>query len=227
MTSFVRIEELTDMVNEMQHKIATYVIAQKNSATAAKTAHLADMARCHEETEALQRKYLELEKEEKQALKGQESRSAAVCELERSVLEAGDSQQQAALHAESLALHIALLENQKTQLQQQIIDTQRTHQKSSAEVVKALGFFADRLALQFDRVGETGLRFRFTQIDADQPDREFVFAVTIDKQGLYHVHDVVPSVDGVSELIEQLNATNDFAAFVRAIRRAFKIHAIA
>jgi hypothetical protein len=36
------------------------------------------------------------------------------------------------------------------------------------------------------------------------------------------VHDVAPPVDGLEVLIANLNATNDFAGFVRGIRQQFK-----
>ena len=46
--------------------------------------------------------------------------------------------------------------------------------------------------------------------------------VFVDGGDKYHVESCDPPVQGMDELITQLNTNNDFAAFVRAMRKRFK-----
>ena len=46
--------------------------------------------------------------------------------------------------------------------------------------------------------------------------------VFVDGGDKYHVESCEPPVSGMDELVTQLNTNNDFAAFVRAMRKRFK-----
>jgi hypothetical protein len=68
------------------------------------------------------------------------------------------------------------------------------------------------------------LRLIFTQLDSSQPSKEFSFAVHIDEGDRYMVEECQPPLDAalVDGLVKQVNANNDFSAFVKGMRRAFK-----
>jgi vacuolar-type H+-ATPase subunit I/STV1 len=109
---------------------------------------------------------------------------------------------------------------------------------------KALVWYRDRLGLRFQRVGaasatEAGrvdgkVRVIFRHIDSRAPDREFAFTVYVDEDAdLFRVEDCVPDIDvmkptagaaniRLAQMVETLNRTNDFGAFVAQMRRRFK-----
>ena len=81
------------------------------------------------------------------------------------------------------------------------------------------------------------MRFSFTQLDPDSPNRRFNFNVIVDQANVYHgangrvwcvvcdvvaVEDVAPAVPGLETLVAQLNKSNDFAGFIKQMRAAFK-----
>mmetsp|Transcript_11456 Transcript_11456/g.27131 ORF Transcript_11456/g.27131 Transcript_11456/m.27131 type:complete len:225 (-) Transcript_11456:15-689(-) len=88
------------------------------------------------------------------------------------------------------------------------------------ELTRGVTFYK-RLGLDFDGVGEDLLHLRFTKIDPKAPEREFSFAVHVTDDNTYVIQDVSPPVEGVAEMAEELNETNDFSFFVRRMRREF------
>mmetsp|Transcript_18293 Transcript_18293/g.37896 ORF Transcript_18293/g.37896 Transcript_18293/m.37896 type:complete len:237 (-) Transcript_18293:51-761(-) len=72
--------------------------------------------------------------------------------------------------------------------------------------------------------GDSGnaLRIGFTQIDRRNPDKTFWFDVRIREDDTYTIQQVVPQVEGLQELEQELNADNDFSKFVRKMRKKFK-----
>lgn len=88
--------------------------------------------------------------------------------------------------------------------------------------------FYKYLGLEFETLEEEAgdgayLRLIFSQIDPIQPKRRFSFTVCVDDHDLYNVKGCDPALpqsllDGYAI---QLNRTNDFSAFVCAMRRSF------
>ena len=66
------------------------------------------------------------------------------------------------------------------------------------------------------------LTVEFTQIDRSEPERAFTFAVHVGADNKYSATRCDPAVEGVGALVEKLNASNDFSAFVRLMRAAFQ-----
>jgi len=68
------------------------------------------------------------------------------------------------------------------------------------------------------------LRLIFTQLDSANPAREFFFSVHIDEADRYMVEECQPPLNEslVASLVKEVNAANDFAVFVKGMRRAFK-----
>lgn len=80
------------------------------------------------------------------------------------------------------------------------------------------------LGLDFERADDNKLRLIFTQLDATNPSREYFFSVHIDEADRYRVEECDPTLDTamVDGLVAELNQANDFAVFVKKMRRAFK-----
>jgi Chromosome segregation protein Spc25 len=93
------------------------------------------------------------------------------------------------------------------------------------------------LGLEFERVGDdtssassssssssgAHLKLIFTQIDAAAPAAQFTFTVAVDAADTYGVYDCAPPVSEsvLQGLLRELNASNDFSAFVCGMRREF------
>ncbi|CAN8254903.1 unnamed protein product [Cochlearia groenlandica] len=75
-------------------------------------------------------------------------------------------------------------------------------------------------ALGFHIEAGYGVKFTFTNIDAKRPTREFLFTVHYGN-GIYTVLDCNPQVDGIEEMVQELNKTNDLFRFVRLMRDKF------
>lgn len=67
------------------------------------------------------------------------------------------------------------------------------------------------------------LRVTFTNIDPQAPTRAFTFQVYVDTSDRYHVNNCEPAVSDVQILVDTLNSSNDFSAFVRSMRKSFKL----
>ncbi|CAK8563001.1 unnamed protein product [Lathyrus sativus] len=75
--------------------------------------------------------------------------------------------------------------------------------------------------LGFHVKGGHGVKFTFTNIDLKNPNREYSFTVYHDKN-TYLLLSCEPSLDGIEELVHELNKTNDLFKFVRVIRSKFQ-----
>mmetsp|Transcript_25003 Transcript_25003/g.40580 ORF Transcript_25003/g.40580 Transcript_25003/m.40580 type:complete len:236 (+) Transcript_25003:149-856(+) len=79
-----------------------------------------------------------------------------------------------------------------------------------------------KLGLEFQRVGKSRLKLSFTQIDPRDYERLFFFVIFVDQNDCYHVEQVEPSIGNISEMVQNLNSSNDFAKFVRDMRSRFQ-----
>ena len=62
----------------------------------------------------------------------------------------------------------------------------------------------------------------FTMIDSQHPEREFKLAVAVLPDDRYAVRSCDPPLPNIQALVDELNATNSFANFVRAAREGFQ-----
>jgi hypothetical protein len=90
-----------------------------------------------------------------------------------------------------------------------------------SELTKGVAFYS-RLDLAFHKITDDRLRLVFTAVDPAHPAREFAFSVRVADSDAYVVDDVSPPLPRLAELVRELNAGNDFARFVQAMRREFK-----
>lgn len=114
------------------------------------------------------------------------------------------------------------LEQDREQYRRRMADLeagQRRRQKKLDALVKSIALFGDRLGMQLKPGKE--LEVVFSCIDYHEPDKEFSFAVKVQDDDRYTVVTCSPAVPDLDELSAALNATNDFAAFTKAMRSRF------
>ncbi|NWW71124.1 SPC25 protein, partial [Climacteris rufus] len=81
--------------------------------------------------------------------------------------------------------------------------------------------FKERLGLEMRRIHNEQLQFIFRHIDHKDPDKPYMFTLSINEQGDYEVTSCTPPLDCIAELQLKLRETNNFSAFVANIRKAF------
>ncbi|NXY73574.1 SPC25 protein, partial [Glareola pratincola] len=86
---------------------------------------------------------------------------------------------------------------------------------------KSKVLFEERLGLEIRRIHNEQLQFIFRHIDHKDPDKPYVFTLSINEQGDYEVTSCTPPLDCVAELQLKVRETNNFSAFVANIRKAF------
>jgi hypothetical protein len=80
-----------------------------------------------------------------------------------------------------------------------------------------------RLGLEFEKINDDRLRLVFTLIDPRAPEKKFSFTVKITDSDVYRVDTCEPAVPRLADLLNTLNETNDFSAFVQSMRSEFKL----
>ncbi|NWV25245.1 SPC25 protein, partial [Origma solitaria] len=88
-------------------------------------------------------------------------------------------------------------------------------------VSKTKTLFKERLALEMRRIHDEQLQFIFRHIDHKDPDKPYMFTLSLNEQGDYDVTSCTPPLDCIAELQLKLRETNNFSAFVANIRKAF------
>ncbi|XP_060581102.1 kinetochore protein Spc25-like isoform X2 [Ruditapes philippinarum] len=88
---------------------------------------------------------------------------------------------------------------------------------------KASDVFSSMLGLSFKKTHGGRIQVIFTHIDEKDPLMAFYFFLQIQGPSRkYVVSDVEPSVDGVEELVTELNKTNNLRRFMLEMRSKFK-----
>lgn len=80
------------------------------------------------------------------------------------------------------------------------------------------------LGLDFEKTeGENEMRFFFSQLDPNDPGRQFSFVLQVDDEDRYEIANCLPSVDAgiLSEISDKLNDTDDMSYLARKMRRVF------
>jgi len=85
-----------------------------------------------------------------------------------------------------------------------------------------------RLGLTFEKGDNGSLRFVFTMIDRNDPDRPFTFKLCVNDEALYEIKECHPPLGAgtIIRLVDELNESHDgstdgFSTFVRGMRNAF------
>ncbi|XP_053374209.1 kinetochore protein Spc25-like [Mercenaria mercenaria] len=88
---------------------------------------------------------------------------------------------------------------------------------------KASDIFSSMLGLTFKKTHGGRIQVIFTHIDEKDPLMAFYFFLQIQGPSRkYVVTDAEPSIDGVDDLVTQLNETNNLRHFMLAMRNKFK-----
>jgi hypothetical protein len=111
---------------------------------------------------------------------------------------------------------------QLSTLEQAIAEQEAAGERRGQELAKGTAMYRRWLGLAFERVGEDRLRLELTHVDPSSPERPFSFEVFVDRTNVYHVSKCEPALPGLAQLVGRLNETNNFAEFVRTVRRKFQ-----
>ncbi|KAF1613236.1 Kinetochore protein Spc25, partial [Eudyptes chrysolophus] len=104
----------------------------------------------------------------------------------------------------------------------EIISSKNKAAKERVErLCKSKVLFEERLGLEIRRIHDEQLQFIFRHIDHKDPDKPYVFTLSINEQGDYEVTSCTPPLDCIAELQLKVRETNNFSAFVANIRKAF------
>ncbi|NXI99061.1 SPC25 protein, partial [Psophia crepitans] len=104
----------------------------------------------------------------------------------------------------------------------EIISSKNKAAKERVErLCKSKVLFEERLGLEIRRIHNEQLQFIFRHIDHKDPDKPFVFTLSINEQGDYEVTSCTPPLDCIAEFQFKVRETNNFSAFVANIRKAF------
>jgi len=86
----------------------------------------------------------------------------------------------------------------------------------------SLSLYQNRLGLNIETIRRDTCRFTFTQINKKDPSMQHSFVVFVDENRTYHISEIQPALEGVPEMVEQLNVDNGFDVFVREMRAKFR-----
>jgi hypothetical protein len=89
------------------------------------------------------------------------------------------------------------------------------------ELTSAIVCYREHLGLEFNVVRD-GMNIAFKYIDAKAPSTKFSFALNVNDDNQYEVNKCTPAAGDVTTLVNKLNADNNFAYFVQAMRRQIK-----
>ncbi|KFP17551.1 kinetochore protein Spc25 [Egretta garzetta] len=104
----------------------------------------------------------------------------------------------------------------------EIISSKKKAAKERVEqLCKSKTVFEQRLGLEIRRIHNEQLQFIFRHIDHKDPDKPYVFTLSINEQGDYEVTSCTPPLDCIAEFQLKVRETNNFSAFVANIRKAF------
>ena len=134
---------------------------------------------------------------------------------------------------EELTPQVAALKSAVAKRQAGLQASEGDLEESSAARQQRLGALQQAVRLYRDRLGlafhssppeaiKEELTIELTQVDRGEPERTFSFAVHVGADNRYSVTRCEPALEGIGALVQKLNTSNDFAAFVRAMREAFQ-----
>jgi len=98
----------------------------------------------------------------------------------------------------------------------------RNYENLTKELTKTLKCFQQYLGLSIKKLPNGGLRVCYEYIKKHIDETEHVLVVNIDQQTKnYRVESCTPHLAQMPDMLAQLNTTNDFARFVKDVRKAF------
>lgn len=95
-------------------------------------------------------------------------------------------------------------------------------QKTLRGVQTALEMYKQRLGLEFENSEGNTMEITFTKLDSTDPNRKFVLKICVEDD-TYDAVDCNPPLKNISELVDELNYSDDFSRFVRKLRKSFQL----
>ena len=101
------------------------------------------------------------------------------------------------------------------------------HTKHANDLRKAVMFYERRLGLSFKRLPDSCLRISFEWVNLDLYDIEHCLIISIDKKNqyrgnIYIVEKCTPMIKDIHSLLETFNKSNNFAEFVKNLRKTYR-----
>ncbi|XP_048341608.1 kinetochore protein Spc25 [Sphaerodactylus townsendi] len=111
------------------------------------------------------------------------------------------------------------------ELKEKLIKTEETKSKATEEKMERLRkvekTFRERTGLEIRKTCANHLQFIFRCIDHKDPEKPFMFTLSINEEGAYEVISCSPPLDCIEELQLKVRETKNFSAFIANIRKAF------
>nr|XP_054767633.1 kinetochore protein Spc25-like isoform X2 [Lytechinus pictus] len=157
--------------------------------------------------------------QEAEAVANQESQAK---EIEAAIEQARTTTEQLLFQKEQWEKQL-VDETKQCQEQKQLIEAQEKATRQRLEALKqAEHYFKDIMALEFRKIDGDHLQFVFTNIDSKNHDRSFYLTIKIDNSK-YQVTDCCPAIEGIPDMLSELNKTNNLMHFVVGARKKFKL----
>ena len=100
---------------------------------------------------------------------------------------------------------------------------EKSQQKVLSGIEGALNMYKNRLGLSFAKNKTTGaMEAVFSQLDPTSPSRQFTVAFKISSDNRYAVTGCDPPLSNIQLLTDELNATDNFREFIKAVRTSFQ-----
>lgn len=106
-----------------------------------------------------------------------------------------------------------------------VVDEEHKNERKLNALEQAVACYSARLGLKFEHTDAEELVLVFTLVDETNPKREFRAKVKVHPTtGQYELTGCEPDFDDDAKrrMVNELNTTEDFGAFVRSVRRIFK-----
>mmetsp|Transcript_5066 Transcript_5066/g.12998 ORF Transcript_5066/g.12998 Transcript_5066/m.12998 type:complete len:232 (-) Transcript_5066:190-885(-) len=105
---------------------------------------------------------------------------------------------------------------------QEAVQVEQDKQAHQRELLTRGARLYKKLGIDFDNIGGKRMRVTYTKVDPADPARVFYFITMVTDDDAYIVEQVHPGVGSVQDLLDDLNASNDFSLFVRSMRKRFR-----
>ncbi|OQS01074.1 hypothetical protein THRCLA_05777 [Thraustotheca clavata] len=213
---------LDEHLEAVEKAIGEWTEQQKRRCKSAQRTSSVEVAKSEEELRELQKQKLELLEAIKQAEVAREQQKRRIAANENETRDLQAEIMKAEPIITSLKSRENLHQGNLGNLNQESNKSAQAHAQVVDELMKGISLY-QKLGLLIDKKRENNLAFIFTQLDPNNPNREFSFSLRIeDNPDVFLVENCVPEVSDVNELLDQLNKTGNISTFVRAMRLRFK-----
>ncbi|GLC45493.1 hypothetical protein PLESTM_001741800 [Pleodorina starrii] len=217
----IDLNDLESELSKSRRKVADWAIARTQAASARKDQHAAFLSDQTDKLSNLKGLQAQLQVTAELTSKRLQNEAEEVkCTEERLVgtnAEVSTSERQ-------LELSQAQLQKRQVDYMRKAEGIERDKRKRQAELDalrKEVDLFGERFGLRFG-IGQGYLELVMTHIDARDCDKEFHLAVAVqDGDMAYTVTKCEPPIPDLDELTAKVNETNNFGAFVKAVRSRF------